>query len=126
MILYLFLFLKIIKEHLRKQSLFELKEPNNNVEDRFMIRNTNNYYLTREYHRLCQIVFDYEMKNLKKQNHTKWNGTISEISSIFLKRFCDTFFIPNFAKEIMYDVSLEKSYNYNAVFLIFLIFLESC
>lgn len=72
-----------------------------------MAKHAGNGYLTREYHRLCQIVFDYEKKMLKKQQQqqnssaTKWNNSLSDISRHFLKRFCDTFFIPNFSKDLM-------------------------
>lgn len=72
-------------------------------EDQFVAKSaTGNNYLAREYHRLCQIVYDYEKKQQNKQNpNEKWNGMITELSIAFLKRFCDTFFIPNFAKELM-------------------------
>lgn len=81
-----------------------------------MTKRASNGYLTREYHRLCEIVFDYERKMLKKQNSNsqKWNYTLSDISRHFLKRFCDTFFIPNFCKDLMYKlIYLFKSENKN-------------
>lgn len=71
-------------------------------ENRLMTANANSSYLSREYHRLCQIVFDYEKTMAKKQSKEKWDGMLSDISETFLKRFCDTFFIPNFSKELMY------------------------
>lgn len=80
----------------------------------------NRFCLAKDYNRLCRLVFEYEAKQTLIQQQEQEQQLqdqqqpssptqlgciprkLSERSSIFLKQFCNTYFIPDFIKELMY------------------------
>lgn len=82
---------------LKKQNerIFNLEDSNEESEVVPLGEIRKKQSLIKDYHRLVQIVFDYELKS------RQWDCVLSENSETFLNRFCDVFIVPSSSKELM-------------------------